>query len=185
MMFRAIPITLALITSMLLACDSDKGPSAKEQAAATKEAEKKQQEEAALAKRKADREAKKTAEKAKEKLFNDALDAVALVPEGEALPKDLVKACDDVAAAQDAFMERLQKGDALEQWKAGKETKLPMTKIQCTQGNSVKIAVCQKHGLDKAEEVLKDASADIFRRCIDKYRAKGKGAPGTIRAKPK
>ena len=105
------------------------------------------------------------------------------MPEDAKLTGDLVKACDEVAAAQDAFVQRLQTGDALEQWNAKKEETLPMTKIKCTQGNSAKIAACVKHGLENAPEELKDAFDAIFDHCVDKYRSAAGGA-GMIRKKP-
>ena len=182
-MTRATPIIFALITCLVCACDSDKGPSEEEKAAAAAEVEKKKQEEEALAKRKAEREAKQKAEKEKKEKFEAALAEVAVIPEDAKVTGDLVKACDEVAEAQDAFMQRLQQGDALEQWNAKKEEKLPMTKIKCTQGNSAKIAACVKNGLEKAPEELKDAFDDIFNRCVDKYKSKSAGA-GTIRRKP-
>ncbi len=181
-MSRAISIILTTVT-LLCACDSDKGPTPEQKAAQAAEAEKQKQEEEALAKRKAEREAKQKAEKEAKAKFDAALEAVALIPEGTKVTGDLVKACDEVAAAQDAFMQRLQKGDALEQWNAKKDETTPMTKIKCTQGNSPKIAACVKHGLDNAPEELKDAFDDIFNRCVDKYRSAAGGA-GTIRKKP-
>jgi len=181
-MTRAIT-TIFVTMSLLCACDSDKGPSEKEKAAAAAEAEKAKKDEEALAKRKADREAKSKAEKEAKAKFDAALEAVAVVPEDAKLNSDLVKACDEVAEAHDAFMQRLQTGDALEQWNAKKEEKMPMTMIKCSQGNSPKIAACVKNGLDNAPAELKDAFDAIFDRCVDKYRSKSGGA-GTIRKKP-
>lgn len=177
--------SIIIFTTMILAtaCGGEKGPSPEQKAAAEAEAAKKQEEEEALAKRKAEREAKQKAEKEAKAKFDSALDAVALIPEGAKVTGDLVKACDEMAAAQDAFMQRLQTGDALEQWNAKKEEKMPMTKIKCTQGNSPKIAACVKNGLDNAPAELKDAFDDIFNRCVDKYRSKSGGA-GVIRKKP-
>lgn len=181
-MTRAITIIFTTMT-LLCACDSDKGPSEKEKAAAAAEAEKAKKDEEALAKRKAEREAKSKAEKEKKEKFEAALAAVAVIPEGTKITGDLVKACDEVAEAQDKFMERLQTGDAAEQWKTKKDEVTPMTKIKCTQGNSPKIAACVKNGLDNATEELKDSFDAIFDRCVDTYRSKTGGA-GTIRKKP-
>ena len=110
-MTKTTPIIVAVILSLLSACDSDKGPSEEEKAAAAADAEKQKQEEEAIAKRKAEREAKQKAEKEQQEKFDAALEAVAVVPEDAKLTGDLVKACDEVAAAQDAFVQRLQTGE--------------------------------------------------------------------------
>ena len=187
LMPRLKTCALALLLAFSGACDS--GPSEEEkkaadEAAAKKAAEEKEKEEA-IAKRAEKRKQEKEAKEAEEAKIKAAVEAVAVIPEGAKLPKDLGKACDAVAEAHDGFVKRQYEGEEfLEKWEGGlKGTQLPMTKVQCNQGNSIKIAVCQKNALDNAGPELKEQIPDLYRTCVDKYADKG-GDAGAIKAKP-
>jgi hypothetical protein len=128
--------------------------------------------EEALAKRKAEREAKqKAAEEAAEKK-RAAIEALVVLP--ETLPKDLEKACNDVAKAHDAAMQRLAQGDAAAAWATAKENQLPMTIVQCSQGDSLEAAGCQKSALDKAGPEIADDLQALLRGCLEKFGKKGR-----------
>lgn len=171
-----------VLVSMLLACGGNAEAEAKKAAEAKAAAEEKKKMDEALAKRKAEREAKAQAEEDAKKKVEEAIAKVAVLP--EKMPKDLVKACDAVAEAQDEFMKRHYKDEALKKWEAGKGTQLPMTKVQCTQSDSIEVAACQKNALDTAPTELRKKLPDLLRVCIEKFGKKG-APPTAAMPKPK
>jgi len=186
-MFKRAMIRSVLASTMLcLACGGGGGPSATE-ALAKQQEEKKTPDaemEAAIAKRKAEREAKEKAAKEEEEKIKAAIDAATVLP--EKLPKSVEAGCDEVAKAHDRFMQRLYDGPALEKWNGGvKGTQMEMTKVQCNQADSVKVAACQINALDTAGPEIKKKLPELFRTCISKYAKKGGAPPGSAPPKRK
>lgn len=126
----------------------------------------------AVARRRAEREAKEQAVKdAEEKKLQQIKDLAALP---EKLPKKLDKACDEVAAAQDAFMQKWFP-DQASQWASGKGTQLGLTKKTCVSGGSIEVAACQAKALTDAPEELRKEIPALFSSCIDKFGPKPPG----------
>ena len=124
-----------------------------------------------MAERKAKREAEAKAKADAEEAKRATIAKLMVVP--DKLPKKLEKACDDVAAAQDRFMQRLHTGEVLEKWTAAKDTQLPMTIVQCASVSSLEVAGCQTSALDNAPPELKENVDEILKACVDKFGPKG------------
>lgn len=160
--------SLALGALLVAACGGDSKPAdaKKDEVKADAKADAKPAMDDALAKRKADREAKekaaKDAEANKLKLVQD----LATLP--AKLPKKLDKACDEVAAAQDAFMQKWFPDQAT-QWASGKGTQLALTKKTCISGGSIEVAACQAKALTDAPEELRKEIPALFTACITKF----------------
>ncbi len=120
----------------------------------------------AVAKRRAEREAKEKAVKDAEAAKLQQIKDLAVLP--EKLPKKLDKACDEVAAAQDAFMQKWFPDQAT-QWAAGKGTQLGLTKKTCVGGGSIEVAACQAKILTDAPEALRKEIPALFSSCIEKF----------------
>jgi hypothetical protein len=179
---RAILFTLFVSGLPCSACGG--GPSAADAAKQKPENKEDAAFEAAIAKRKAEREAKEKAEREAEENKAAAIDAAITLPE-EMPELGIDEACEEVSKAHDRFMTRLFEGDALEKWNSGvKDTQLPMTKVQCTQADSLEVAVCQAHALDAAGPELKKALPELLRGCISKYAKKARPGPGAAPPKP-
>ena len=58
-----------------------------------------------------------------------------------------------------------------------------MTIIRCTQTDSTKVAMCQKHALDNAGAEMLGYEKELLQRCIDEF-GKGGGRPGAVPGKP-
>lgn len=163
--------TIALGAVLLAGCGGGSKPeeAKKDEGKAAAKADAKPPVDDALAKRKADREAKeqavKDAEAKKLKLVQD----LAVLP--AKLPKKLDKACDEVAAAQDAFMQKWFP-DQASQWASGKGTQLGLTKKTCVSGGSIEVAACQAKALTDAPEELRKEIPALFTACIDKFAKK-------------
>lgn len=125
----------------------------------------------AMAERKAKREAEAKAKADAEEAKRESIAKLMVVP--DKLPKKLEKACDDVAAAQDRFMQRLHTGEVLAKWTAEKESLLPMTIVQCASVSSLEVAGCQVNALDNAPPELKENVDEILKACVDKFGPKG------------
>lgn len=183
MMARPSQLALlsAVLCSLLWGCDD----SSAQDAAAKQAADAKAKEDAELkeriAARKAEREAKQKAKEEEEKQKQEAIAAVAVVP--EKLPKSLDAACEAVWEAQVGFMERLygDNPETVEKWKAASATQKPMTITTCIKAGSLETAACQAEGLKNAGPELKKELPAILRYCIDEY---GK-APGAAAVPPK
>lgn len=175
--------SLVLVSLLAAGCGNNAAEEAKKAQEAKAAAEEKQKMEEALAKRKAEREAKAKAEEDAEKAVAEAVDKVAVLP--ETMPKDVVKACDAVAEAQDEFMKRHYEGEALKKWESAKGTQLPMTKVQCTQADSVEVAACQKNALDNAPTELRKKLPELLKACIEKFGKAGAPPPTAAIPKPK
>jgi len=164
----------------LLACGggAPKGPTAEEKQAETAKKEEAAKNEAAVAERKAKREAEEVLQAEAKKKLAAELERLTVLP--EKLPKDPVAACEAVGKAQDEFVRRTGDAKAIAAWDAGgKDNALPMTIVQCTQADSVKTAACQKHAFDGAGPELKDETKQIMQMCIDKFAA-AKKAPAAM-----
>jgi colicin import membrane protein len=180
-------IALALACGELLsACGEPKksGPTAEEAQAAAKKADDEAKEAAAVAERKAKREADEKAKAAADEKVKAELERLSAALPAK-LPKDPVAACEAVGQAQDAYVRRLGDKDAIAAWDAGgKDKALPMAIVQCTQADSVKTAACQKNMFDNAGPELKDSSKAIMQVCIDKYGSTRKPPAGMPQKRP-
>lgn len=159
---------LCALTFGLAACDSEpEGPTEAEKAAAEKKAKEDKELEERIAARKAkEAEAEKAREDA-EKAKAEAVDKLTVLP--EKMPKNLDKACKEVAAANDRFMTRLYTGEAVEKWNQAKGTQLAMTSAQCNKFGSLEAAACQINAMDNATEAEKKALPDLLRACNEKF----------------
>jgi hypothetical protein len=162
---RRLALALALSLPLLPACG---GEAKKEEPAPAKAAEEPKKEDDAIAKRRADREAKAKAEKEAEEARLAAVDKLAVLP--AKMPKDIKKACDAVADAQLKFFEKMYSGPELDKLKAAQGTQRPMTLSQCTSTGSLEAAACQANALTTAEgPELKTSISDIMRVCLEKF----------------
>ena len=168
------PLAHAICFSLCFAlvgpgCDSASGG----KDAAAEAAAKKEKEEEEKQKRIDERRKKREAEEAEKKKAEEEkqakLDAICVLP--ETLPKKVDKACEEVATAQDGFMQRLyaDKPETIEKWNNAKGTQIPLTVTQCKKAGSLEVAACQKHALESATVELKKEIPGIFRTCIDKF----------------
>jgi len=173
-MLRSI-LVVALFASPLIACDS--GPTPSEEAAKKASEEKKKAEDDALAKRKAEREAKDQAEKDAADALAAQIDALAVLP--AEMPKDLTKACEARAKAEDDFMHKHYEGDVVTKWDAAKGTQLGFAKQSCIKVGKIEIPVCQSAAMENAPAELKKSLPDLLKRCIDKF---GGGAGDQVAA---
>jgi hypothetical protein len=171
-MIRSLASSLVVLSLLALSPACDSGPSPEELKAQEEAAAKKAAEEKALAdgiaKRKADREAKEKAKEDAEKARLAEIDALCVLP--EKMPKNLDKACAEVAAANDRFMLRLYEGEAVTKWNAAKGTQLQMQKATCMKTGSIEAAACQINAMDNTPPEHKKALPDILRACIEKFR---------------
>lgn len=162
-------LAFALAFTLLPACG---GEAKKDEPAPTKAAEEPKKEDDAIARRRAEREAKAKAEKDAEDARVAAVDKITVLP--AKLPKDLKKACDAVAEAQLKFFEKMYEGPELEKLKAAQGTQRPMTISQCTSTGSIQAAACQANALTTAEgPELKASISDIMRVCLEKFAKPG------------
>lgn len=161
----ALLITATLCTPAI-ACDGgggEKKPDPAADARAKEEAEKEARIEERKKKREADAKAKED-EAAKKQA---AIDALLVLP--EKMPKKLDKACKAVGEAQDAFMNRLFEGEAVEKWNTRKAKMLQTTVSMCNSQASLEVAACQQNALTNAPPELKKSLPDFLRGCIDKF----------------
>ena len=178
---RIVLLSAALLS---IACGGGSKADAADQKAKAAEADKAKKDavdEAALAERKAKREAEdKLKAEAKLKIAAE-LERLSALP--DKLPKGVT--CDTVGTAQDAFVRRLGDAKAIAAWDAGgKDKAIPMTIVQCTQADSVKTAVCQQNMFDSAGPELKDEARKIMQVCIDKYGSTRKPPAGMPQKRP-
>ena len=168
---RRLALGVSLGSTLLLgtvACDSEpEGPSETEKALAAKKAAEEKEIADRIAARKAEDEAKEKAAEEAEAAKQAKLEELCVLP--EKMPKNLDKACKEVAAANDRFMLRLYEGDAVEKWNAAKSTQLAMTTAQCNKFGSLEAAACQINAMDKTEDDMKKALPDLLRTCQEKF----------------
>jgi len=148
--------------TLLVACDksddkADKKAEEKELTADEKAVQER------LEKKRAERAAKEEAAKKEA----EAVKALAALP--EEMPKDLEAACAAAAEAEDAFMNRMFEGNAVEQWNAAKDTQLGMRKANCTKQGNIEIPACQAKAMGDAPEEFAKKLPDILAACIEKY----------------
>jgi hypothetical protein len=172
-----------LVAVGLAGCDDAGKKQAPEQDAGAKaaqaEADAKAQS-AALAERKAKRDAEFATKQAAEQKVAGELERLCVAP--DKLPKK-VPGCEEIGEARDAFVRRVSSPEEIAAWEGGgKEEAILMTVVQCTQADTPKVAVCQKNALDGAGPELKDHVKELLQTCIDKY---GKGAAAATAAVPK
>jgi hypothetical protein len=129
---------------------------------------KKEPEDAGVAKRKADREAKEVAKVAEEKMKAEKVAEITKLPEGK-LPKKLDKACDTLTASYDAFMHK--------HFPAVGEDKLStqrgMMKKNCM-GGKIEVAACQANAYDLATPEISDQVNSIQLACLEKFGGEAK-----------
>ena len=176
-MFRSsllapLSLSFALLVSVAAVgtagCDS--GPSEAEKKAMEEAAAKKKAEEDAIAARRAEREAKEKAAEEAEQARLAALGEIATIPEDMEEPKNAEAACQAVADAQDAMMQKYLPEDKKSGWEAGKSGQLQMAKTTCIKTGSVKVAMCQAHAMNSVpKEHYKDFN-DLIRICAEKYK---------------
>ncbi len=171
-----------VLFSFAAACGPS-GPTPSELEAQKAAAAKKKEEEDALAKRKADREAKEQAVKDAEAALAAQIDALAVLP--EEMPKDLKKACDARAQAEDDFMTKNFEGAAVDKWNEAKGTQLGFAKQSCMKVGKIEIPACQINALSKAPPELKKNLPDLLKRCIDKFAGEGEQVAAGDGAPPK
>jgi len=151
-----------------VACDSEpEGPSETEKALAAKKAAEEKEIADRVAARKAEDAAKEKAAEEAEAAKQAKLVELCVLP--EKMPKNLDKACKEVAAANDRFMIRLYEGEAVEKWNEAKSTQLAMTTAQCNKFWSLEAAACQINAMDKTEDDMKKALPDLLRTCNEKF----------------
>ena len=159
-------LSLALLLT-LQACDSGSTPApAKTEEKGKEDADLK----ARLEKRAADRKAKEEAEKQAVEDRKVAVAAVATLPEGVKLPKNVAKACEEVARAQTAFMKKFH-ADVPED---GVTTQVGLIKKQCLGQKNVKVVMCWAHALDNTTEELKSWINEYLGECMAKYETETK-----------
>lgn len=172
LMRTSVLVLAVTLCSSVAACDGgDSKPKAKAADAQASEAdERKKAVEAARKKREAKTKAKEE-EEAKKKA---AVEAVLVLP--EKLPKKLDKACKAAGDAQDAFMNRMFEGEAVEKWNAAKSTQMQKTVADCIKQGSIEVAACQTNALTTAPKDLAKQLPELLRGCIDKFGTKKDGA---------
>ena len=132
----------------------------------------------AAAKKKAEREAAKKAEEEAEQARLAKIAEIATLPPDAKPPKKLEKACEDVAAANDEFMNKNFEGEAIEKWNAAKGTQMGMMKTNCIKGGNMEVAMCQAHAMRTAPPELKKDLPDLLSACINKYKDGAPAAEG-------
>ena len=182
MLVRSPVLTLCLALT-LGACggSAPKGPTPAEQQASADKEKQAAADEAAIAERKSKREAdEKLKAEAAEKVTAE-LERLTVVP--EKLPKGT--SCDEVGKSQDAFVRRVGDPKAIADWDGGgKDRAIPMTVVQCTQADSIKVAACQKNALDGAGPELKDETRKMMQLCIDKFAVRKAAPSGMPQKRP-
>lgn len=156
----------------LVACSGGAKPADEAKKAEVAAEPKKEPEDAGIAKRKAEREAKAAAAVEAEKKKAEKVAEITKLPEGK-LPKKIDKACDALNTSYDAFM-RKNFPDDVKGWDEKKGTQLGMMKKNCMSG-TIEVAACQANALSLAtEEVRKEVPA-ILAGCIEKFGKKPAG----------
>jgi len=166
-------LVVCCVALPLFACGggTPKGPTAEQKQVEQAKKEEDAKNEAAVAERKAKREADEAVAVEAKKKVTAELERLTVLP--EKLPKDPLAACEAVGKAHDEFIKRTGDAKAIAAWDAGgKDKALPMTIVQCAQADSVKTAACQKHAFDGAGPELKDETKAIMQMCIDKFASK-------------
>lgn len=165
----ALAVTLCALSS---ACDSG-GSKPKADAAADAKASGDDEREKAVEAARKKREAAAKAKEEEEAKQKAAIDAVLVLP--AEMPKKLDAACKAAGEAQDAFMNRMFEGEAVEKWNAAKSTQIQMTVTNCIKQGSIEVAACQSNALNTAPEVLAKQLPDLLRGCIEKFGTKDEG----------
>jgi hypothetical protein len=161
---------LLWLTAGVSACGSgDSGPPPELEKAFASESKKSSADEEALARRRAEREAEERARKEAEAARQAQIDALTTRP--AQLPKDLKKACDEVAKSHDVFMRRHFASDpkTMEMWESSQAAQLAMTRQTCSKHGSLAVAACQKYALDHAPPELAKEMATLMLACADRH----------------
>ena len=181
------PINGLLALALVLGgCDS--GGDAKQAQAAEAKADKEkaaqEKTDANIAKRKAAREAEEKAKIEADDKRASELERLCVLP--EPMPKKS-PSCDDVGEAHDAFLRRVGDAELIKQWDGGgKESELPMTVVRCSQADSNKVSLCQKHALDGAGADMLGHEKELLQTCIKKFgKRAGGGRSGVVPPKPR
>jgi hypothetical protein len=173
MLRRAVTIAAVTITvAMTAGCGGEEKPSKKQEAIEGAFArvfegqEKLKAQEEGMDKLK--EKAAAEAEEAREDAYGKA---IALPAE---LPPTLDKACAEMSAAYDAFMQSKLADTALARWQATKEVDLAKGVDHCKKTGSIEVAACQAHALRNPPPTATDKSGrDLLLRCEGKF---GSGA---------
>ncbi len=157
------------------ACDSGQDTTKNTKSIEATNADRDTKADAALADRKAKREAEAREAAAAKREQEAELDALAVIP--ESLPKSLDKACDAMLKSYDSFMQTTLEGDMLTKWKTGgNEMQLAVFRKECLK-RDIATAACQAHALGQATPQLSPRLADIMQACADKAAAGASPSP--------
>ncbi|HEY8380299.1 MAG TPA: hypothetical protein VIK91_27625 [Nannocystis sp.] len=97
------------------------------------------------------------------------IDKVATVP--DALPADIKKACADMRAAYDAFVQKRVAGDKLEseKWAVMKGVDLDPAQEYCVQQNNLRFAACEIHAFREASpSIARERAQELIDTCAKK-----------------
>jgi hypothetical protein len=164
----ALPLSLSFVLS---GCDSNAAP--KTDPAVEARAKEEAEYEERRKKRKEEREAKVVADKKAEEDLLAKIEEVTVIPEGTKIPKKASEACDQVVAAQRAFMGKYHP-DIDE---AGLTTQLGMLAKQCNEMGNATISMCQKFALEATTEELSPKINEYLPVCMRKYGDDAKAEP--------
>ena len=169
---RTSALALAVTLCSLSACDSGETQPKADAAADAKASEADDRQKAVEALRQK-REAEAKAKEEEEAKRQAAIDALLVLP--AEMPKKLDAACKAAGESQDAFMNRMFEGEAVEKWNAAKSTQIQMTVTNCIKQGSIEVAACQSNAMDTAPKELAKQLPDLLRGCIEKFGTKDEG----------
>ena len=169
---RTSALALAVTMCSLSGCDSG-GAKPKADPAADARASEAAEREKAVEARRLKREADAKAKEEEDAKRQAAIDALLVLP--STMPKKLDAACKAAGDAQDAFMNRMFEGEAVEKWNAAKSTQIQMTVTNCVKQGSIEVAACQSNAMDTAPKELAKQLPELLRGCIEKFGTKDEG----------
>ncbi|MEZ4426507.1 MAG: hypothetical protein R3A51_02310 [Nannocystaceae bacterium] len=174
---RAIHFTVGLVLLCVPACTidaDDPGGGGKREASIAKafdaqseqEAAKKAEEERFLAEYAEKKKAEEAAAKAQ---FDEAVEALAVLPQKPA--RDVKAACDDAADAYDVMMKRRFAEDAKELRLYYDRRRVERAEIRekCRLAGGVKVGSCYANALWKITPELYAHDNELLRRCVEKF----------------
>ncbi len=174
MYWRALLPSTLFSAFLLPACGGGGTAAADAKAADAKKADaKKAEEDAGIAKRRAEREAKDKAEEDRKAQRDKLTDELSVLP--EKMPKKLDDACKGLVEAQQDFDKRHFPPETVAKLEAAAGTRLKMLEQQCF-GSTKEMAACQiqvLQALPTGQEFHKDLPM-FFAKCAQKFGGGGK-----------
>lgn len=160
-----IPSAALLALLLVPACDSSKKSDSKADDAAAKKAEEDAEAAKRVEERRKEREAKAAAEKQAEEDRKKTIEGLCVVPEDAKKPKKLEDACQAMADAQIAFLEKQYKDNPEKAAGVGEKSALMKAHMMkmCT---SFDIALGLKNAFDNAPEGYAEHMNDIVSTCM-------------------